>query len=245
MSYQDKTKKKYGNISGWPTIPPEKWEPRDYTKYDPWYVYGKQYDGQPETISTYNPLWGNVDSVYTANPTISSYDPSMYTFNVKKEEANTVKSTASQPDKIEDYATVTSTPKVITDPYYRHPHQLHYMYQPHHPYQSQLLQLPQQLPRQLPRQLPKIRQLHRLVDATRKYSKIQFIKNLTLIIIIAIIVVLVLWYLNRRKYINIMKPIKKLGAEAKTLSAKFRNLFKKTETLDTSAVNTPPQSLLL
>nr|QBK88935.1 MAG: hypothetical protein LCMiAC02_00280 [Mimivirus LCMiAC02] len=246
MTNQYRANGKYTSEAKWPILPPEKWEPRDHTKYYPWYVYGKEY-GEPETISTYNPLWGNVDSVYTANPTISSYHPSMYTFNIKKEE-NTIEpyrgfQGSSGTYIVDSYGTITSTPKEIYDPYYQHPHQLHPTYQPHHPYQLQELsqqQLKQRLQSPRPLRQPQV-QLRMLADATRKYNKLEFTKNLILlIIVIAVVVVLVLWYLNRQKYINIIKPIRKLSDEAKTLSEKFKRLFRKTESLITSDVKTLP-----
>ena len=66
-----------------PFSPVPFWKPRQFSKYDPFYVYGKAYDGEPAYISTYNPLWGNVDEIHTAVPMATKIDPSDYRHQVK------------------------------------------------------------------------------------------------------------------------------------------------------------------
>jgi hypothetical protein len=50
------------------------WIPRQYSKYDPYYVYGMEYE-EPAMLSTYNPLWSNVDSTHPAVPMATKTDP--------------------------------------------------------------------------------------------------------------------------------------------------------------------------
>ena len=53
------------------------WEPRQYSKYDPYYVYGMEYT-EPAKLSTHNPLWGTIDQTHTAVPMATKIDPSDY-----------------------------------------------------------------------------------------------------------------------------------------------------------------------
>ena len=91
------------------------WKPRQFSKYDPFYVYGKEY-GEPAYISTYNPLWGNVDETHTAVPMATKIDPSMYQYPVRSIEPPTDEPTVPV-DELEDEPVKQEMPmhRVSTD----------------------------------------------------------------------------------------------------------------------------------